>query len=125
MSVRLFCAAVFVVAAPAAQACGYCVEDKVAATYDHAVVSRAIARGEVVVFAEVSGGANAASLTRKARRAAAQLKEVDRTSIRVAETPATLSFAMRSRTRSPAEALAAAERAAAGGVKLTLLTVMR
>ena len=125
MRMRPACAAALLAVAPAAWACGYCVEDKVAATYDHAVVKRAIGRGEAVVFAEVSGATDAASLTRKARRAAARLKDVDPGSIRVNETPPTISFALRSRARSPAEALAAAERAAAGGVKLTLLTVMR
>ena len=36
----------------AAMACGVCVEDKVAATYDHALVRRALERHRVVVFAE-------------------------------------------------------------------------
>lgn len=125
MRMRLACAVAMLAVAQAASACGYCVEDKVAATYDHAVVSRARERGDVVVFAEVSGAMGAASLTRKARQAAARLKDVDPASIRVNETPATLSFALRGGGRLPAEALAAAERAAAGGVKLTLLTVMR
>ncbi|MBC8021534.1 MAG: hypothetical protein H7Y14_00325, partial [Burkholderiales bacterium] len=35
-----------------ALACGICLEDKVAATYDHGMVMRATSRGQVVVFAE-------------------------------------------------------------------------
>jgi len=38
-----------------AQACGYCVEDKIAATYDHAVVTRALAEKHHVVFLHVDG----------------------------------------------------------------------
>ena len=125
MRMRLACAVALLTVAQAAWACGYCVEDKVAATYDHAVVSRARERGDVVVFAQVSGAMDAASLTLKARQATARLKDVDPGSIRVNETAATISFALRSRNQTPAEALAAAERAAAGRVKLTLLTVMR
>lgn len=125
MSTRLACAVALLALSPAAWACGYCVEDKVAATYDHAVVSNAVAKGRVVVFAEVSGGGSAATLARAARRAAARVREVDPGSVRVAETPPTLSFAMSAKGITPAEALAAAERAAAGGLRLTLLTVMR
>ena len=32
-------------------ACGACVEDRVAATYDHAVMTQAVARHHVLVFA--------------------------------------------------------------------------
>lgn len=96
-----------------------------AATYDHAVVTRAIAKGQVVVFAEVSGGGSPATLVKAARRAAARVREVDPGSVRVAETPATLSFAMNGKALSPAAALAAAERGAGGAFRLQLLTVMR
>jgi hypothetical protein len=34
-----------------AMACGVCLEDKVAATYDYALVQRALAQQRVVVFA--------------------------------------------------------------------------
>lgn len=106
-----------------AWSCGYCVEDKVAATYDHAVVTKAIGKGRVVVFAEVSGGGSPAALAGAARRAAARVREVDPGSVRVSQAPVTVSFAM-SAAISPQEALGAAERAA-GGIKLTLLSVMR
>jgi hypothetical protein len=36
-------------------ACGHCMEDKVAATYDHAVMTAAQRHGHVVVFAEIQG----------------------------------------------------------------------
>lgn len=111
--------------APAAFACGICVEDKVAAAYDHGVITRALDRGHVVVFAEVKGGADAATLARAARKAAVGVRGVDRASVRVAEQPAMLSFALDGKAGTPAQALAAMERAAARRVKLELLKVMR
>ena len=38
-----------------ADACGYCVEDKVAAVYDHASVMQAIAKRQMVVFFAIDG----------------------------------------------------------------------
>lgn len=118
-------AAALAAVAPAALACGVCVEDKVAATYDHGVITRALDRGHVVVFAEVKGRDAAAALTRAARKAARGVRGVDRASVRVAEQPAMLSFAFDGRAGTPAEALAAMERAAASRVQLQLLKVMR
>jgi len=118
-------AAALAALAPAAFACGVCVEDKVAATYDHGVITKALGRGHVVVFAEVKGKDSAASLTRAARKAALGVRGVDRASVRVAEQPTMLSFALDGSVRTPAQALAAIERAAASRVKLDLLKVMR
>lgn len=42
-------------ASGAAQACGVCVEDKMAAVYDHAVVTRALAQKHQVAFFHVDG----------------------------------------------------------------------
>jgi hypothetical protein len=118
------CAAALL-ATPVAFACGVCVEDKVAAAYDHGVITRALDRGHVVVFAEVKGRDAAAALTRAARKAALGVRGVDRASVRVAEQPAMLSFALDGKAGTPAEALAAMERAAASRVQLQLLKVMR
>lgn len=118
-------AAALAVVAPAAFACGICAEDKVAATYDHGVITKALGRGHLVVFAEVKGGGSAASLTGAARKAALGVRGVDRASVRVAEQPTVLSFALDGSVRTPAQALAAIERAAAGRMRLDLLKVMR
>ena len=48
--------------ARAGHACGVCDEDKVAATYDHAVVRRANLQGRVMVFCEVRGPLDARRL---------------------------------------------------------------
>src|SRR3982750_1452609 len=57
-------AAVFslLLAAGPAAACGYCVEDKIAATYDHAVVTQAFARKHQVAFFHVDGTASRRAL---------------------------------------------------------------
>lgn len=39
-----------------ALACGYCVEDKIAAVYDHAAVSEAAARRQSVAYFAIDGG---------------------------------------------------------------------
>jgi hypothetical protein len=97
-------------AAPAVWACGVCVEDKVAATYDYAVVQRALAHGQVVVYCDMSGRAAEARL----RRAATQVAGVDAASVRISTEPAALSFALDPAKRSPAAAAAALQHAAPG-----------
>ena len=109
-----------------AQACGYCVEDKIAATYDHAVVTEAAARHHVVVFAAVEGSGVPAEASRVLKEAAARLKGVDRGSVRAADSPRALSFALDPRSATPEAALAAIQREPrAAGVRLTLIRVMR
>jgi hypothetical protein len=104
----------------AALACGVCVEDKVAATYDYDVVQRAAARHHVVVFAAVEAPADPQAL----RRAAAKVPGVERASVRAADSPR--SFALDPRRSNPLAALAAIEREPAlKGVRLTLIQVMR
>jgi len=121
------CAAIALGAAsmPAA-ACGACIEDKVAATYDHAVVTRAAARHQVVVFASIEGNANAATLARDVKAAAARAPGVDRASIRTAADPAALSFAVDPRIAAPEATLAAIEKSTrAVQVKLSALRIVR
>lgn len=116
------------VAAMAAPAwgCGVCVEDKVAATYDHAVVTRAAAHHRVVVFAAVEGRGAAKDLAGEAKQAASAVAGVDRHSVRSAHEPApALSFALDPRAQTPRAALTAIEeRTRDRHVKLTLLRVV-
>ena len=119
-------AAALALAVPLAQACGVCVDDKVAAAYDHAVIDQARTRGHVVVFAEVRGRGTAAQFVGAARKAAARVPGIAPRSVRAAEAPAALSFALDAGVSSPGEALAAVEKGAlAWGVSLALLKVMR
>ena len=70
-------------------ACGYCVEDKIAATYDHAVLTQAFARKHQVAFLHVDGG----TPTRQALERAAYAAGADKGSVRVAADLLTVSFA--------------------------------
>ncbi len=81
----------FLIASGPALACGYCVEDKIAATYDHAVVTRAFARKHHVAFLHVDGGpARSRHLLEEALYAA---PGVDRGTVRVSADLLTVSFA--------------------------------
>jgi hypothetical protein len=112
-------------AAPlAALACGACIEDKIAAAYDHAVVASAAANHRIVVFAGVEGAGDAAKQAESVKRAAARVRGVDRASIRAAASPSALSFALDPRARDPLAALSAIEKAVPG-TQLTLLRVVR
>ena len=99
----------------AALACGTCDEDKIAATYDYAVVQHAAHAGHVMVYCAVQGAFEPAKLAAAARR----LRGVDPASVRVSRDPAALSFALDTRRQKVGAALhslAAAHRA--GGIVL-------
>ena len=123
---RAAAASIGAAGALAAQACGVCVEDKVAAAYDHAVVERARENGEVVVFAQVRGRGTSADSVGAAREAAGRVPGVVARSVRTSEDSEAISFAMDPRGRSPEAVLSAVERAAGrAAVKLELLKVLR
>lgn len=104
--------------APAASlACGACVEDKIAATYDHGVVQQAVANGDVMVFCEVAGSLDAQRL----RQAVRHVRGVKRQSVRVSAQPPALSFAVDPSVRSPQAAVDAAQRSLAPGTRLTIV----
>lgn len=75
--------------AMAASACGYCVEDKVAAVYDHAVVTKALAAGHHVAFLHVDGAPGRRALEQALARSAA----IERGSARISGDLLTVSFA--------------------------------
>ena len=73
-----------------ALACGYCVEDQVAATYDHAVVTQALARKHAVAFFHVDGTAKSRAAL---ERAAYATPAVDRGTVRGSDVLLTVSVA--------------------------------
>jgi len=75
-----------------ALACGYCVEDKIASTYDHAVVKQALAQKHHVAFFHVEGPL-APDSKRWLEAAAASVPGVDAKSVRAAPETLTLSLA--------------------------------
>jgi hypothetical protein len=109
-----------------ALACGVCIEDKIAATYDHAVVMRAAARHQLLVFGEIEGAADMKATTDTILRTAPQVSGVDRKSVRISVSPAAFSFALAPQTQPPAAAVAELQkRLRIEGVKLSVLRVMR
>ncbi len=116
--VAMAAAAALAALAPAmAMACGACDEDKVAATYDHGVVVRAAAGGEVIVFCAISGRFDAARL----KTAASRVRGIRPASVRVSIEPAALSFAVDPKRSSARAAVDSARRAMAPGVGLTVV----
>ncbi len=88
-----------------ADACGYCVEDKIAAVYDHAAVTQALSAKHVVVFFAIDGKLVAGERTRSAIEAIARSAPgVDRGSVRVSVELASLALAFDARRTSLAAA---------------------
>ena len=109
----------------AAHACGACIEDKVAATYDHAVVTNATQHGKAVVFAEPREPVGGARFAKAAAASAKRTRGVDPATVRTSTEPPTLSFALASGVR-PEAALAAIERSTGQpGLHLVLVKVVR
>lgn len=106
-------------AATAAQACGVCVDDKVAATYDHRTVQDALARRKVVVYCELVGVRD----VRIARQAAARVRGVDAQSVRVSSEPAALSFVLDPKQHSAEAAVLALQAALPPGTRVSMLKV--
>ena len=82
--------AVLAVVSGQALACGYCLEDQIAATYDHAVVTQALAARHHVAFLHIDGTAKSRAALEKAAYSA---PAVDRGTVRVSADLLTVSFA--------------------------------
>lgn len=81
-------------AATRALACGYCVEDKMAAVYDHAIVVKATERKHRVAFFALTGTvAPGADSQRALQRIAESVRGVDGGTARASTETAALSFA--------------------------------
>lgn len=75
-------------------ACGFCIEDKIAAVYDHAVATSAIAQKHAVVFFAVEGNIPAGEGSRRMlEKAVESIPGVDQGSVRVSIESASLSAA--------------------------------
>ena len=80
--------------AAVALACGHCVEDKIAAVYDHVVVTRSLANRHQVVFFAIDGPLQANETVRRMiERIAEGSRGVDPGSTRVSAEAASLSVA--------------------------------
>lgn len=104
---------------PAALACGTCAEDRIAATYDHALAQQAARKGRAVVYCELAGPWDA----RRLQAAAARLPGVDAASVRYAREPAALSFALDTKRQTPRSAVLALQSAAPPGARVAIVRV--
>ena len=117
--------ALLAVAAGDAAACGVCTDDKVAAAYDHAVVTRARQQGRVVVFAEPAAVRDAPRAVRRLAAGAGRVAGIDAASVRASSSPAAVSFVLDPRVASPERALAALAAAArVPGLRLHTLRIL-
>lgn len=119
----MLCAAALLLAlqATAALACGYCIEDKIAAVYDHAIVTRALGQKHQVVFFAIDGMLAPGPGTQRAIQALVESAgAADKGSARVSVEAAVLSVAFDPRRISFAAMQKALERKLAAK-KLTLL----
>jgi hypothetical protein len=106
-------------------ACGVCLEDKVAATYDHAIVTRAGAQRHLVVFGEMKGAVDMKALAGKIAPAAARVRGIDLGTVRTSASPPAFSFALDPGARSPESAVAELQRRLrTQGATLSILRVM-
>ena len=118
--------AALLLASGGALACGYCVEDKMAAAYDHAVVTRALGRQHHVAFFHVEGRLAAGDGGKRALEKLAESSPgVDKGSARASVEAATIAVAFDPR-RTPVMALQQdlERRLAAKKLALLLLQVM-
>lgn len=100
-------------------ACGHCVEDKVAAVYDHAAVTRAISEGRVVVFCALLDAPAGAESRHRLPGLAESVRGVERGSVRVSYEYGALAFAYDPARASLAAVMRGLEtRFAAAGAKL-------
>jgi hypothetical protein len=101
-------------------ACGYCIEDRVAAVYDHAIVTRTIARGHEMAFLALEiPPAKAPPDAAAMRKTVEALPGVDRDSVRVDVSQGALSIAFDPRRVAPGKLVSEVERAL--GTPVTIL----
>jgi hypothetical protein len=103
-AIALLAAATMFAIPASGHACGACVEDKVAATYDHAVVKSANLRHQQVVFVAIDS-AGSPRWRERIVSAARKVTGVEPGSVRTSIEPAAFSFALDA-SREPSAAVA-------------------
>ena len=123
-AIRSIVAGALLAAAASAQACGFCVEDRVAAVYDQALVDSALAQGRRVVFFGLEGSPRVSPATRRAVLAALGRSGTVRGSARVDLESAAAAVAYDPARTDPGALAVSADRALAPlGLRLTPLRV--
>ena len=123
--IRLAIATVLALSGMNAAACGYCIEDRVAAVYDQKVVDRSRASHRTVAFLSIEGSVRDDAASRRAFIAALQRAGAADGSARVALPNAACSLAFDPARTSLDKVVAAANRGLAGqGVVVAPLRVI-
>ncbi|MEO8186327.1 MAG: hypothetical protein ABI580_03075 [Burkholderiaceae bacterium] len=105
MSARLF-VAIIGTWPVLAWSCGVCDEDKVAATYDHEVISRAAAARYSVVFFTMDTSVEPRAFAQRVASVAPRVRGVVRGSVRTAIAPLAFSFVLDPAVQTPVSAVA-------------------
>lgn len=105
MSARLF-VAIIGTWPVLAWSCGVCDEDKVAATYDHEVISRAAAARYSVVFFTMDTSVEPRAFAQRVASVAPRVRGVVRGSVRAAIAPVAFSFVLDPAVQTPVSAVA-------------------
>jgi hypothetical protein len=123
-TIRILLAGALTMASGALFACGACIEDKIAATYDHATVTAAAAKGDRVVFGAIDGPIDTRQVSERLRATAPKIHGVRQGTVHASTAPPAFSFAMDRRAQ-PAEAAVAEleQRLAIPGLRLTVIRV--
>jgi hypothetical protein len=109
---------------PPSWACGACVEDAIAATYDHATIRAAIAKRQQVVFVSIEGG-DKARVVRVLASAARKVRGVQAGTLRTAVSPPAFSFALAADEPVDTAVSAFGKLIADQQVRLTVIRIMR
>jgi hypothetical protein len=124
-ALMIFAAAITTAPCAVTWACGACDEDKIAATYDHAVIDRAMTRRHQVVFVAIDGALSAAEMSRRVGAAASRVRGVVAGTLRTSLSPPAFSFALDG-TQRPEVAVSDFRKAFGNReIRLTLLRIMR
>lgn len=106
-------------------ACGACDEDKVAATYDHAVIDSAIAGHRQVVFVAIDSPVDAQRMRARLAAAAEQVPGVQPGTLRTSLAPPAFSFVLDT-TQTPQAAVARFRKSVGDStMRLTVVRIMR
>lgn len=125
---QLLAAALLTLALPlTAAACGVCIEDKVAATYDFEVIGKATKNDHQVLFFDIAGPLALAPQNRQAiADAVAKIQGVERGSVRVSLEPAAMSMVVDGKRIAAAEMQRRIEQKLAGQqLRLKLLKTIK
>jgi hypothetical protein len=109
----------------ASMACGACDEDKVAATYDHAVIDAAMARHRRVVFVAVDGPVSSDKLAARIAAAAVGIRGVQKGTLRTSASPPAFSFVLNAAHKPEAAVVRFREAVGDMPARLTLVRIMR